>query len=396
PRWCRLIVWAAVAFAADGEGNGPFPGVFDHPPALQYRVALPGGRLNAATHSEWSSPLLVGDWVVVGSAAGQAMYALSRRDGTLVRTFPADASVESPAAVRGSKVVFSDSGGNTWCYDLDGTLVWRHDGNAPVLVAPTIDPDGKVAIVGNVDDLAVALDLSTGALVWQYQAKRDATRQAELSLFAAPRPAIVDGKVYLGFSSGTLVAVDLATGEEQWKRSVGEGRYPDLVSDPVVSGNDVYASGYFKPLVAVDLPTHNVRWRVDAGAARSPTLIDGADGSKVLIHPGSDGTLRAIATLTGAELWRWSSGTSGALTSPVVTPAGLVVGSSAGSIYLVDPATGDELWRWHEPYLLQGLSSEPAVEGRQLVFTSNAGFLYSLLAPLPSPSEPARRVRSPL
>jgi outer membrane protein assembly factor BamB len=387
------VILSVVAVSALADDL--YPGAFDAPPAFHYRVPLPGGRMNAATHSEWSTPVIVGDWIVVGSAAGRAAYALSRTDGTVVRTFPAETSVESAATVTGERVYFSDTGGNTYGYDLEGNQVWKHDGNAPILVAPTVSPDGKLVIVTNVDDLAVALDAATGALVWQYRARKDASRQAELSLYAAPQAEVVGDQVLLGFSSGTLAAVELATGEELWKRSVGEGRYPDLVSDPVAAGDDVYASGYFEPLVAIDLESHNVRWRLDVGAARAPTLVQEGDGPPTLYHPGSDGRLRAVQTLTGAELWSWDSGTSGALTSPIPTEAGLVVGSSEGSIYIVDPKTGKERWRWHEPYLLRGLSSEPAVAGRQLVFVSNAGYLYSMLVPAPSAPEPEERIRNP-
>lgn len=366
-------------------------GDFDRPPAFEWRVRLPGPRLNAASHAEWSDPVFAGDLVLVGSAAGTALYALSRDDGSVVHEFPAENSVEASAVAVGDKVWFGDTGGNTYCYDLDdGSLVWKHDGNAPILVAPVVVEDGSKVLVTNVDDLAVALNAATGELVWQYRAKRDLTRQAELTLYAAPRARVADGIAVFGFSSGTVVGVDLETGEEAWKRSVGEGRYPDIVADPVAVGTDLYTSGYFKPLVAIDLPSHNVRWRVDAGAAHAVAVDERPDGQTVLYHPGSDGILRAVVALTGAELWTWSSGSSGALTAPVITDAGLLVASSETSIWLVDPETGETLWRWHEPWMLRGISADPAVDGRQAVFVTNAGYLYSLVVPRPSPEpEPA-------
>ena len=277
-----LLASAAHAGAFDALFAEPrqldiprYEGTFDGPPAFHYRRALPGGRMNSANHAEWSDPLIHGPYIYVGSAAGSGLYALSRADGTVQRTYPASTSVEAHPNVVGDRLYFSDTGGNTYCYSLDGELLWEHDGKAPVLVAPTVSDDGQRVIVTNVDDLAVSLDAATGALAWQYRAKRDLTRQAELSLFAAPRAVIADDDVILGFSNGTLVAVDLETGEEQWMRTVGEGRYPDLVADPVSGGSDLYTSGYFRPLVAIDLPTHNVRWRVDAGAAH-PVAIEGA------------------------------------------------------------------------------------------------------------------------
>jgi outer membrane protein assembly factor BamB len=346
--------------------------------------------MNAASHAEWSDPVLYGDLVLVGSAAGKALYALSRRDGSLVRTFPAENSVESGAVAVGDRVWFGDTGGNTYAYDLEtGELLWQHDGNAPILVAPVVVPgdDGAPSriLVTNVDDLAIALDARTGELLWQYRAKRDLTRQAELTLYAAPRAEVADGLAVLGFSSGTVVGVDLETGEERWKRTVGEGRYPDIVADPVTVGNDLFTSGYYEPLVAIDLPSHNVRWRVDAGAAHAVAVDERPDGQVVLYHPGSDGVLRAVAALTGAQLWTWSSGSAGSLTTPIITDAGLLVASSESSIWLVDPDTGETVWRWHEPWMLQGISADPAVDGRQAVFVSNAGYLYSLIVPRPQP-----------
>lgn len=365
------------------HASAPYRGAFDAPPAFQYRVRLPGGRTNSATHAEWSTPVLVGDRIYLGSAADQAMVALDRTGGATRVRFPATNSVESEATVTDDAVFFCDTGGNTYRYTLDGELLWRHDGSAPILVAPTILEEDGLLLVSAVDDLVVALDADTGELEWQYHARRDPTRHAELTLFAAPRPFVVRSEerdlVVLGFSSGAVVAVDLESGEEVWKRSVGEGRYPDVVGDLVGEGNDVLASGYFGPFVAIDLPSHNVRWRVEAGSAHAPLVT-----TDRIVHPGSDGVLRAIAPLTGAELWRWDSGGSGALTTPVRTEAGLVIASSDGGVWIVDETTGAEVWRWHEPWLLTSISTPPAVEGRQMVFVTGSGWLYSMLVPTPS------------
>lgn len=378
------MAWGGTWSFLDAKLEPPsasFPGSFDRAPVFHFRIPLPGPPLNTASHAEWSNPLIHGDRIFVGSAAGEGLYALSRREGRVLQFFPAGASVEATALVDGQRLFFSDTGGNSFCYTLEGELLWKHDGNAPILVSPTLSEDKTRVIITNVDDLAVSLDTETGALLWQYRAKRDLTRQAELSLFAAPKAIIHDDEVILGFSNGSLVAVELETGEERWKRGVGEGRYPDLVADPVTSGTDLFTSGYFQPLVALDLPSHNIRWRVEAGAAHPVVLSGDGDDAHTIFHPGTDGRLRAIAALTGAELWSWDSNTSGALTTPIITEAGLVVASSEGSIYLIDPSNGEELWRWHEPWILRGISSVPAVQGRQLIFLSNAGYLYSMLVP---------------
>jgi outer membrane protein assembly factor BamB len=358
--------------------SAEFPGTIDSAPALQWSSALPGTSMNSATHSEYTRPVVSGGHLYVGSAAGRALYRLSRRDGSLLKTYPASSSVESPPAVYKDRVYFADTGGYVWCYDLSGDLLWSRVGNAPILVQPTI-VDGTVYVT-NVDDLVVALNSKTGALMWRYQSKVDLTREAELTLYAAPPAVVIEDEVIVGFSDGSLVALNRKSGEVAWQRQIGEGRYPDLVAMPTTYGTDLVASGYFQPMVAIDIPTRSVRWRLDAGSAGA-AVIHERKGKTVVYHPGSDGKLRAVSLLTGAESWVWDSGISGALTTPLMTPAGLFIGSSDRGLYLIHPETGDEVWRFHEDFILNGVSSAPVAAGRQLFFVSNAGNLYAMIAP---------------
>ncbi|MFT4625365.1 MAG: outer membrane protein assembly factor BamB [Myxococcota bacterium] len=399
-----MVWWAVLAAAFAGPDAGvPFDppatppaatydGTFASPPVVHWRVRVPGGRLNSASHTERSQPTVHEGGVFVGSASGDALYLLSRRDGSVIRQYPAAQSVEAAPAVANGKVYFADTGGSTWCYTLEGEFQWQHQSRAPVLVQPTIDA-GRVFIT-NVDDLAVALDATTGELLWRYQARKDLARQSELRLYGAPPAVIADGAVLLGFSDGGLVGVDASSGEELWTRRIGEGRYPDLVAGPVARGADVFASGYFQPLVALDVASRNIRWRLDIGAASAP-LVEELDGRAVIFHPGSDGSLRSISVLTGAEKWIWESGSNGALSTPVLTEAGLLIGSSAGGLWLLDPETGKEKWAYHEPMLLQGVTAAPTVAGRQLLFLTNAGYLHSMLAPVPSANEASARMALP-
>ena len=359
-----------------------YAGSFDLAPVTHWSIDLPGRPLNSSSHTERTRPVVVGDEVLVGSAKGRGLYRLSRHNGTLLGEYPADSSVESEPLVFDGLVFFADTAGSVWCYLLEGDEVWQFSTGAPVLVRPTVH-DG-VLYVTNVDDLALALDAATGELLWRYQRKPDATRVAELSLYAAPPAVIVDDLVLLGFSDGALVALDRESGAPRWERQVGEGLYPDLVAQPVVVGTDVLVSGYSEPLVAVDLASQNVRWRMEYGSAAQLGVSDDGGPLVTVFHPGTDGVLRSVVALTGAEKWAWDSGTGGALTTPVQTDFGLLIGSSDGGLYALDPNTGRELWRFRQDFLLEGVTAAPSVVGRQLLFTTNAGKLYSMLAPAES------------
>jgi outer membrane protein assembly factor BamB len=353
-------------------------GTLARPPALQWVIDLPGGPMKAATHTERTRPVPLGDALLIGSAAGRGAYLLSRSNGSVIRTYPSDDPVESEVAVERHTVWFGDVGGTTWCYRLNGEEIWRHAGTAPILSRPTVD--GDRVIVVDVDGLAIALDAETGELVWRYQARRDLSRSAELALYAAPSAVVQNGTVILGFSDGSLVGLDAVSGQEQWTKRVGEGRYPDVVADVVPAPNGVLlAAGFYGPFQAFDVQSRNTLWRVDVGAAYAPALspVDG-----VAWLGGTDGKVRAIATLTGAERWVWDSGdVAAALTTPQWTPAGLVVASSSGGVWLLDPESGNEIWSFSEPWLLVGVSSTPVVDGRELLLVSNAGRLYSFVAP---------------
>ena len=375
--WFGVSGWASAAEnPSDAAGQKTQGEEFSKPPVEHWRVRLPGGRVNSASHTERATPVIVGDEIYVGTAAGQGIYRLARSDGGLKGHFDAEASVQASPLVLEDGVIFSDIGGDTYAYDLEGTLRWKHDGRAPILASP-VHHEGRVYLT-DVEDRVVALEASDGALLWQYQQRKDPTRRSGLSLYAAPRAVPLDnGEMLFGFSDGSVVALDADTGDVKWNRRMGEGAYPDIVADPLWSDGVLYVSGYFTPFVAFDVETATLRWRQEQGAASTPILM--RDG--FIVHPGTDGSLRAYEAVSGDLKWMWDSMSQAALTSPVVTEAGLLVGIGDGTLVLLDEREGQEIWRYRSDFILQGITASPVVEGRQVVFVTNAGWIQSMVSP---------------
>ncbi len=345
------------------------------PPVEAWSRRLPGPRFPAASHTERARPAVDGDLIYVGYASTDGLFVLDRHTGEVLRTLESEAAVQGEAVpLDDGGVLFADSAGYTFRYDASGELLWSHFGGAPVTARPTL-ADGRV-FVGSVDDVLYALDATSGELIWRYQRPEDPTRHSELTLFGAPSPVLAGELLLAGFSDGAAVALTASTGTTQWERRVGEGTYPDLIGTPVVADGDLYVGGFSEPLVSLDLDTKSVRWRVDAGTADA-SLVDGDR----LYHPGSDGKLRAIDRRTGATVWTWDSETSGALTTPQVTEAGLLLGSSDGGLYLVEPTSGETTWELERYHLLHGITVAPVVVGDQVLALTNAGVLLSLRAP---------------
>jgi outer membrane protein assembly factor BamB len=395
-------LWLAWSFAALGAGAprsvldeavtspeqrtvATFPGAFDAAPVPHWSRRIPGGVSSSAAAAESARLVIDGGQVLIGSSTASSLFALDRRDGSLLRTFAAAAPVQAGATIVDDLILFSDTGGHTWCYRRDGSLLWSHDAGAPILASPVAD--GDQVFVTTVDDLVVALSLTDGALVWRYQHRADLARRSELALYAAPSVVIHDDEVLTGFSDGAMLALTREGGDVRWQVRVGEGKYPDIVAEPLVGAGLLYVSAYFDPLVALDLDTKRSRWVVEVGSA-APASLDVGPLGPVLYHPGTDGKLRALDPATGDERWAWASGADGALTHPVPVEAGVFVGSTTGTLWLVDGTTGETLWTYAPPFVMEGLSGAPAIDGRQIIFATHAGRLHSLVAPRSSAAVP--------
>lgn len=380
PSWPVLLLFAATAPWQGEPGPRPvaagdYAGVVDRSPVTQWSRALPGARPNPSTHSELARPLVLQDSFFIGSTGQDALFELSRDDGSILRSLEAGAPVKAQP-VRGGQdsIVFSDGAGYTWHYGLDGALLWRHFAGAPVLSSPAVHDD--TVYVSALDGTVWAIGLGDGEVRWLYTHPGDRSREAELELYGAPAPVPAGDLLLAGFHDGRLVALERADGAVRWEAGVGEGRYPDLIAEALVSGDDVYVGGFSAPFSAMDLATQNIRWSLEFGVASASVLHE-----RTLYVPGADGKLRALDKLTGSIVWEWDSETSGALSQPQITQAGVFVGSSDGSLWLVDQQAGETLWTYDEGHMLNGISVAPVVDGRQVLVVTNAGNLISLVVP---------------
>lgn len=354
---------------------------FAQAPSLEWERPLPGGKAGGMFHTERAQPLVVDGRIYLGAAGGNALYELSLQNGVLLREYPAAAPVYAAPELVGEDLLFSDSAGYTYRYELGAEeALWTHFGGVPVSASPTLTPDG--ILVATVDDLVFSINQDSGETQWRYQHPPDSSRETELTLFGAPKPVLVDNDTILaGFSDGQLVALDL-TGQVRWQKPVGEGRYPDLIATPTVVEEEVFVGAFSQPYISMDLESQASRWSLPVGSAFSATRAQEA-----LLLGGSDGILRKVDHSTGEVLWSWDSETSGALTKPVLTTAGIVVASSDGGLYLINAETGAQTWTYRPNHTLDGISATPVVYEDRLLIVTNGGNLLCFKSAAPQSSE---------
>jgi outer membrane protein assembly factor BamB len=173
--------------------------------------------------------------------------------------------------------------------------------------------------------------------LWSERVTRG-TRERRLYLV----PALYGDRIFVADSSGRLVAVAADSGRILWERDTDLqfSGGPDVKGDRLVIGT---SRG---ELVAFSSSDGKELWRTQLGSEvlSVPRLTDTA---QVIVHTLDD-SVYGIDANSGAQQWRVHYPapvlTLRGSSSPVVTPAGILVGLSGGKLLNLDPADGTPLW----------------------------------------------------
>jgi outer membrane protein assembly factor BamB len=170
-------------------------------------------------------------------------------------------------------------------------------------------------------------------------------------------PTLANDTAYVGAYDGAVYAFSLADGEREWRTPVGDA----IGSSPVYYNGVVYvAVEYDDPsgsVVALDAATGERRWLDDwpTDHPHSTLAIDRVAGR--LVVGANDGRLYAW-TFPGLER-AWTFETGDAVKGPIAVRDGLAVfGSWDGHVYAVDIGTGTERWAFEAGNMVM---SAPAV-----------------------------------
>lgn len=255
---------------------------------------------------------------------------------------------------------------------LSGDLVWQHDVAGEVLTKPV--SNRSLVLIHTSNGFLQALNKETGALVWQ--TKLDVP---PLSLRGQSMPVIASGLVIVGDDNGHVNAVNLKDGILVWQQRISKpsgsteiARLDDVDASPVVVGNVIYASGYNGSLVALDLRSGQPLWHRNIGSIHNVVLAN-----KRLYLIGQDDSIKSLNLADGNLIWQKNELKNRQLTDSVIYKDYLAVGDADGYLYLLSLKTGNFVFKTKVSG--SGLLSAPIVVNNNLIIQSKDGTAHTFL-----------------
>ncbi len=234
-----------------------------------------------------------------------------------------------------------------------GVQRWRQVIGQPARAAPTI-ADGKLFIPTIAAQL-LALDATDGRQIWSYQGQ-----SAPVGILGEPSPAIGNGLVIQGFTSGELTALALASGTVQWSDNLGAvlgASSPANLSAvhalPVVAGSEVYAVSMGQLFVDEDIHSGRRVYYLEVAGSETPAVA-----GEWLFLLTIDQRLAAIQRHVGLVRWitpmpRFTDPKheKGPILwqGPILAGGRLLLSSDRGELAAVQPESGKILERQRLP-----------------------------------------------
>ena len=248
--------------------------------------------------------LLVGIVLVLISSCGPKDVGDS--EAKQIVAFSVDARAGKPAIADGIVYLGSEAG-TLHAVDMEtGREVWRFKTGGPVFHPPYVNDD--LVLFGSWDGRLRAVSRKNGDLIWDFEAGRVDWEVRDI--FINGIPTVLDGVAYFSSEDFNVYAVDMETGRELWRHSLGEE--PQARRIPIVD-RTAYIGAWDGYLYAIDIDNGERIWRSatdDRGRASLPDQVP-------------------FVTVV-----------------PIVTDEAVYFTDWAGNLFAVDRANGQQIWRF--------------------------------------------------
>lgn len=252
----------------------------------------------------------------------------------------------------------------------DGKVAWHKSVPGEVIAAPTYS-DGNLYVITNSGHL-LAMDAATGKSIWQITLD-----QPSLTLRGKAVPVVTNGLVILGRNSGRISLYAQNDGQElfstQLAVSGGSTQLEQLVdsdSQPLVVGDQLYATAYNGSLMAISLRNGKRQWRENYSAYEDMAM----SGSEVFVTD-SRSHLIDVDRFDGHEKWHQQALQYRNVTAPAVDGNYVLVGDKEGYLYWISRDSGNFMAKLELDS--DGLYIAPLVTEDQIIIQTRGGKLIA-------------------
>jgi len=244
------------------------------------------------------------------------------------------------------------------CLDAStGKEIWKDSYPAPAVTGPAGShpgprstpavSEGKIVTFG-VSGILSCLDANSGKVLWRKENPANEVPQ----FFTGTSPLITDGLciVHVGKKdNGTLLVLDLKTGNEKWKWT-GDG--PAYASPSVmkIDGKKHLILQTEKNLISFDLAEGKVQWQIATSVQqRFYNGVSPYIDSHTIYLTGQGTGMKAIKVEKQGDQYitkeLWSNATTGAKWNTPILKDGFLYGfSDTRKIYCINAADGQSAW----------------------------------------------------
>ena len=203
-RWTKALEGTAnkaAAIAIDRNGT-----VYAGTRSYVYAFTADGEELwkASAAVTEIGSFALDGSTLYAAQAGGAGLIAINTSDGQTKWTVGADGDAYAPIVDKDGTVYFVDKGGKSlYAVSADGSLKWEFNAGAALTYCFPVLDDKGIIYFGASNGVIHAVDTQTGIEAWQMNT--DAS--GDNAKIMAGLTIGMDGKLYVGYIGGNLIAI---------------------------------------------------------------------------------------------------------------------------------------------------------------------------------------------
>jgi outer membrane protein assembly factor BamB len=229
--------------------------------------------------------------------------------------------------------------------EQNGGILWQVRPGGPLRGAPTV-ANGAIYVISE-DNQIYSLKEDDGTTNWSQPASLQLA-----GIFGAASPAVGQGTVVAGFSSGELNAYRYENGRQVWQDtlertsiSTSVSSLSDIDADPVIDNGQVFAIGAGGRMVALDITSGQRIWELSISGISTPWVAGDwvfvvTSQAKLLCIYRQNGKIRWINQLPQYEKAKSKRGDID-YSGPVLAGNRLILTGSNGVVIQVDPKTGN-------------------------------------------------------